>query len=219
MIFLDSGDISEIKKFNALGIIRGCTTNPTIMLRDGVRDLEKAIRDISTEIYPYELSVEVTSNDKEEMIDQATYFDSLCPNVNVKIPIHGPLGELHYLEVIEELSKSGISINATACMSAQQLLLAALAGADYVSLFGGRVDDMGHNCISEIKKMRKLIDRFNLETRIIIGSVRSVNNIITWLSVGADIVTCPPNILEKMIIHPYTSLTVQQFLRDSKKGV
>ena len=230
MIFLDSGDINEIRKFLGMGIIRGVTTNPTIMKRDGITDIDTAIKEIGNCIYPYPLSIEVTSNNYPEMMEQAIHFTSInsdvydvfgfeedMVNINVKIPIHGPNGEMDYLNVISDLTDEGIEVNATAIMSTQQLLLAAMAGARYVSLFGGRVNNMGYNAIGQIKQMRKLIDRFDLDTELIIGSVRENINIIEWLCAGADIVTVPPKILDSMIVHPYTKETVQQFLDDAKE--
>ena len=230
MIFLDSGDINEIRKFLGMGIIRGVTTNPTIMKRDGITDIDTAIKEIGNCIYPYPLSIEVTSNNYPEMMEQAIHFTSInsdvydvfgfeedMVNINVKIPIHGPNGEMDYLNVISDLTDEGIEVNATAIMSTQQLLLAAMAGARYVSLFGGRVNNMGYNAIGQIKQMRKLIDRFDLDTELIIGSVREAINVTEWLVHGADIVTVPPKILDSMIVHPYTKETVQQFLDDAKE--
>jgi transaldolase len=119
--------------------------------------------------------------------------------------------------VIHELSeKHNVSVNATAMMSAQQCLLAALAGADYVSLFGGRVNNMGYNACDEISKLRTVLDYQNLNAKIIIGSTREVLNVIEWLEAGADIVTVVPDLINGMIVHPYSKETVQMFLRDAK---
>lgn len=221
-IFLDSSDIDEIRRFHKMGIIRGVTTNPTIMFKDGLTGgldgIKQRALEIAELIKPYPVSVEVTTNDRKGMIDQAIEFSKLSDNIVVKITIHGPKGELDNLEVIHELeTKHDIRINVTAMMSAQQSFLAALAGATYVSIFGGRVNNMGYNCISEIKKLRKLLDDFNLKSRIIIGSTREVLNIIEWLEAGAHIVTVVPKLLEGMIVHPYTKETVQMFLDDSEK--
>ena len=103
-------------------------------------------------------------------------------------------------------------------MSAQQCFLAAMAGATYVSLFGGRINNMGYNCIEELRKTRKLLDQFNLKAKIIAASTREVLNVVEWFEAGAHIVTVIPNILEGMLIHPYTKETVQQFLRDASKS-
>lgn len=220
-IFLDSGDLKEVKKYLRMGIIRGVTTNPTILLKSGVnrglKNIKKRVVEIAKIIQPYPLFVEVTSNDKAVMIKQAREFVTWKDNIVVKIPVHGPKGELANLEVAHQLeTKYQIRINVTAIMSAQQCLLAALAGATYVSLFGGRINDIGYNCVEEIKKARNLMDTFNLKAKIIVGSTREVLNIMEWLMAGADFVTALPPLLEKMIIHPYTKETIQQFLQDAR---
>ena len=222
-IFLDTGKIEEVEKYMKMGIIRGVTTNPTILLKDGITGGMQAIKEQSVEIAniiaPYPLSVEVTTNDKQGMIDQAREFSKWAENICVKITIHGPNGELENLEAVHELeTKHNVRINVTAMMSAQQCLLAALAGATYVSLFGGRVNNMGYNACDEITKLRKVLDQFDLKSEIIIGSTREVLNIIEWLSAGAHIVTVVPHLLEGMLIHPYTKETVKMFLDDAKKA-
>ncbi len=222
-IFVDSGDIKEIRKFMKMGILQGVTTNPTILLKDGVKggidQIKDHAREIADTIHPYPISIEVTSNEKDEMVQQAREFCRWSDNIVVKIAIHGPNGELDNLEVIHILEKQyDIRVNVTAMMSAQQCFLAILAGATYVSLFGGRVNNMGYNCIEEIKKTRKLIDESALKAKIIVGSTREVLNVVEWLIAGAHIVTVAPKLLEGMIVHPYTKETVQQFLRDAKKA-
>jgi len=153
-----------------------------------------------------------------QMIEEAKDFATWAKNVNVKIPIHGPNGELENLEVINELeNKHNVRINVTAMMSAQQCFLAAMAGATYVSLFGGRVNNMGYNSIDEIKKLRLLLDDFDLKAKIIMGSTREVLNIVEWLVAGAHIVTATPKLIEGMIVHPYSKETVQMFLNDAIK--
>lgn len=221
-IFLDTGRVEEIEKFLKMDIIRGVTTNPTILLKSGITGGMKGIKERSIEIAnliaPYPLSVEVTSKDPHEMIDQAKEFVLWANNINVKITIHGPNGELDNLEVVHKLeTECGIRVNVTAMMSAQQCFLAAMAGATYVSLFGGRVNNMGYNCVEEIRKLRLLIDQFGLKAQIIIGSIREVLNVIEWLVAGAHIVTVTPKFLEEMIVHPYSKETVQMFLRDAGK--
>jgi transaldolase len=162
--------------------------------------------------------VEVTTNDTAKMIEQAQELAAIAKNVNVKITIHGPAGELNNLEVIHELEeKRNIRVNATAMMSAQQCLLAAMAGATYVSLFGGRINNMGYNTCDEITKLRNILDEFEFKAKIIVGSTREILNVIEWLGAGAHYVTVVPNILEGMITHPYTKETVQMFLADAAK--
>jgi len=147
-IFIDTGKIEEIQKYHEMGIIRGVTTNPTILVKDGVTGgmagVKKRSIEIAKLIDPLPLSVEVTSNDTQKMLDQAVEFSQWAKNINVKITIHGPNGELDNLKVIHELeTKHDIRINVTAMMSVQQCFLAAMAGATYVSIFGGRVNNMG----------------------------------------------------------------------------
>ena len=221
-IYLDTGNLSEIETFHKMGIIRGVTTNPTILLREGVTGGMAGIRErtqqIAEMIAPLPLSVEVTSNDRLEMIEQAIKFCEWADNINVKITIHGPHGELLNLEVIHELEKQkNIRVNVTAMMSAQQCFLAAMAGATWVSIFGGRVNNMGYNSCAEITRLRKLLDQFELQAQIIVGSTREILNITEWLEAGAHIVTVSPELLKGMIVHPYSKETVQMFLRDAEK--
>ena len=220
-IFLDTGKIEEIEKYLKMGVIRGVTTNPTILVKCGVTRGKDAIKRRSVEIAglisPYPLSVEVISNDPEVMLQQAQEFSGWAENINVKIPIHGPNGELHYLDLAHHLEKNlNIRVNVTAMMSAQQCFLAALSGATYVSLFGGRVNNMGYNCVEEIRKLRTLLDRFELKSKIIVGSTREVLNVIEWLEAGAHIVTATPSLLEGMLVHPFSKETVQMFLKDAQ---
>ena len=221
-IFLDTGKIEDIKTYLAMGIIRGVTTNPTILLRDGVSGgmagIQKRTIEIAKLIDPLPLSVEVITNDRNEMIEQAKTFSAWASNINVKITIHGPNGETENVEVIHELeSKHNIRVNVTAMMSAQQCLLAAMAGATYVSIFGGRVNNMGYNACVEINKLRDLLEKLNLNAQIIVGSTREVLNVIEWFQAGAHIVTVTPSLIKGMIVHPYTKETVQMFLNDANE--
>ncbi|PIQ84440.1 MAG: transaldolase [Candidatus Omnitrophica bacterium CG11_big_fil_rev_8_21_14_0_20_63_9] len=223
-IFLDTGRPEEIEKYHALGIIRGVTTNPTILSKDGVTGgwgaIERRSKEIAELIHPLPLSVEVTVNEPEEMLEQARMFAAWAPNINVKIPIHGPEGGTENLQIVHELeTKEDIRVNVTAMMSAQQCLLAAMAGATYVSLFGGRVNNMGYDARQEIRRLRALLDAFGSPAKIIVGSTREVLNIIEWFEAGADIVTTVPQLLEPMLVHPYSKETVQMFLSDSAKLV
>lgn len=222
MLFLDTGDMEEIKRFTRMGVIRGVTTNPTILFKCGVTGGMEGVKQRSIEIArlidPYPLSVEVTTNDPRRMVKQAQEFSKWAKNINVKITIHGPNGELDNLEVVHKLeTEHDIRINVTAMMSAQQCLVASLAGATYVSLFGGRVNNMGYNCVGEIRKIRSLIDNFGLKSKIIVGSTREILNVVEWLEAGAHIVTVTPNLLKGMIVHPYSKETVQMFLKDAEK--
>lgn len=221
-IFIDSSKISEIEKYHRMGIVRGVTTNPTIMFKDGVKGGMNGIKQRATEIAelvsPYPVSVEVMTNDRDKMLEQAIEFSGWAKNINVKITIHGPNGELDNLEVVHKLeTEHDVRVNVTAMMSAQQCLLAALSGATFVSIFGGRVNNMGYDCCEEIRKLRCLLDQFGLKSSIIVGSTREVLNIVEWLDAGAHIVTVTPSLIEGMIVHPYSKETVQMFLRDAEK--
>ncbi len=221
-IFLDTCVLAEIERFHSMGIIRGVTTNPTIMVKEGVTGgmsgVEARSKEIARLIDPLPLSVEVTTNDKELVIEQAQTFSSWAENINVKVTVHGPSGELINMKIIHELENThDIRVNVTAMMSAQQCFLAALSGATYVSIFGGRVNNMGYNASDEITRLRKLLDSFELLAKIIVGSTREVLNVIDWLEAGAHIVTVMPNLLVGMLVHPYTKETVQMFLRDGAK--
>ncbi len=222
-IFLDTGSLDDIEQYLRMGIIRGVTTNPTILLQNGVTGGMPAIKERSIEIAklidPLPLSVEVTSNDRNRALEEALSFASWADNINVKVTIHGPSGEIENLELIHELeTEHDVRVNVTAMMSAQQCFLAALAGATYVSIFGGRVNNMGYNSNDEIRKLRRLLDRFNLEAKIIVGSTREVLNVVEWLDAGADIVTVVPKFIKGMIVHPYSKETVQMFMEDAAKA-
>ncbi len=218
-IFLDTGRLEEIRTYHALGIIRGVTTNPTILVKDGVtggwEGIEQRCREIANLVDPLPVSVEVTTNEPGEMLEQAQLFSRWAPNINVKIPIHGPEGGVDNLKLVHALeTQHNIRVNVTAMMSAQQCMLAAMAGATYVSLFGGRVNNMGYNACHEIRRLRGLLDAFGSRAKIIVGSTREALNVIEWFEAGADIVTAMPMLLEVMLVHPFSKETVQMFLRD-----
>ena len=222
-IYLDTGRIEDVERFMRMGIIRGVTTNPTILLKAGVTGGKEAIARRSVEIAkiiaPLPLSVEVTTNEPEEMIAQAREFAGWAENIVVKITIHGPEGEIENLEVVHVLeAQHQIRVNVTAMMSAQQCLVAALAGGSFVSLFGGRVNNMGYNCVEEIRKARRILDAQGLKAKIIAGSTREILNVVEWLDAGAHIVTVVPELLKGMIVHPYSKETVRMFLDDAKRA-
>lgn len=221
-IFLDTGSIDEIRKYHALGIIRGVTTNPTILVQGGVAGgwagIEKHCKEIAALMEPLPVSVEVITNEPEEMLEQALLFAAWAKNINVKIPIHGPDGGTENLRLVHELeTRRNVRVNVTAMMSAQQGLLAAMAGATYVSIFGGRVNNMGYDSRQEIRRLRGLLDAFGSPAKIIVGSTREVLNIIEWFEAGADIVTAVPSLIEGMLVHPYSKETVRMFLEDGRK--
>jgi len=222
-IFLDTSNFEDVKKYHAMGIIRGVTTNPTILLKEGLTGGIDEMKDravaIARLINPAPLSVEVTTNDRDEMLAQAQEMSSWAPNIVVKITIHGPEGELDNLEVVHQCETvHDIRVNVTAMMSAQQCLLAAMAGASYVSILSGRVNNMGYNAIDEIRRLRRLLDAYQLKSRIIAASTREVINVIDWLDAGAHIVTVVPKFIDGMIVHPYSKETVKMFLDDAARA-
>jgi transaldolase len=205
-----------------MGVVRGVTTNPSILLRDGVRGglpgIEERARAIAKLIAPLPLSMEVTTADPATIREQAIRMASWADNIVVKVTVHGPDGELEPMEIVHELeSRHGVRVNVTAMMSAQQLFLAAMAGATYVSIFAGRVNNMGYDVREELRKARILIDRCHLNAQIIAGSTREVLNVVEWLDAGAHVVTVLPDFLRGMLVHPYSKETVQQFLRDAAR--
>ena len=221
-IFLDTGNLQEIRKYHALGFVRGVTTNPTILSKEGISGgwagLERRCKEIAALIDPLPLSVEVTTNEPGDMRAQARRVVGWAANINVKIPIHGPDGGTENLQLVHELeTHENIRVNVTAMMSAQQCLLAAMAGATYVSLFGGRVNNMGYNSCQEISRLRDLLDAFGSSAKIIVGSTREVLNIVEWFEAGADIVTATPQLVEGMLVHPYSKETVKMFLEDGAR--
>ncbi|MFZ2455036.1 MAG: transaldolase family protein [Candidatus Altiarchaeia archaeon] len=221
-IFLDTCEIEEIKKYHGMGIIRGVTTNPTILVKSGVTGgldgIKKRCVEIAKIIRPLPLSIELTNNDTSKMLEQAIEFSKWADNAVIKVPIHGPHGELENIRIIHELEVNhDVRVNVTAMMSAQQGILAALAGATYVSLFCGRVNNMGYNSVDEISKLRRVLDIQDLDARIICASTREVLNVIEWLDAGAHLVTVLPNLIEGMLVHPYSKETVKMFISDAMK--
>lgn len=217
-IFIDSADIDEIRKWVACGVADGVTTNPSIMLKDGAYDFAKRAKEIAALIGLRPLSVEVTTNDLNEMREQARELAQLAPNVVIKIPIINQDG-VPCLGVIRDLEDSGIRVNATAIMSFGQVVLAAKAGATYASIFAGRVADEGHRAGDLIGMSVSWLERWNFKTRIIVGSIRGVMDVQEAAAAGAHVITIPPAIIAKMVDHKYTRETVRQFLADAEKAL
>ena len=216
-IFADTSDITEITKWLRRGVLDGVTTNPSIMFRDGVRDMEKAAREIAEVLDGRPISVEVTSNDSDEMLVQARTYAKWAPNIVVKVPIINEDG-VPCLEVIHALSQEGIKINTTAMLSFNQVMMAAKAGSHYLSVFAGRVADEGHDPSVLINIASRWLDRWGLG-KILVGSIRSVLDIQTAAGAGAHIVTVPPAILEKAVDHKYSRETVRGFNADARKAL
>jgi transaldolase len=217
-IFVDSASVTEIKKWLEMGVIDGVTTNPTIMLNDGVYDAEAGTKEIAALVHPRPVSVEVTTNDLDEMLIQGQRFASWAPNLVVKIPQITQDGIPCY-GVIRELESEGIKVNATTALSLGQVILAAKAGATYISIFAGRVSDEGGNAPEVIRKSVDWLEHWKYKSKIIVGSIRSVGDVLSAAIAGAHIITIPPQFLNKMADHKYTRETVRQFVTDAKKAL
>jgi len=217
-IYIDSANLKEIEKWLNYGVIDGVTTNPSIMLKDGVYDVEAGRKKIARLIDPLPISVEVTTNDSKEMIEQARRLAALGHNIVVKIPVENEFGVPCY-GLIGQLEKSGVTVNATAIMSFGQIILAAKAGASYVSLFAGRVADEGGNSPEVIVESVEWLEHWEYKSQLIVGSIRSVGDILNAATAGAHIITIPPQYLSKMADHKYTRETVKEFIADSKSAL
>jgi transaldolase len=217
-VFVDSADQKQIEHWLDQGVVDGVTTNPSIMFKDGATDLEECARRLASLIGEKPLSVEVTSNDCGVMVEQARTFATWARNIVIKIPIVNEFGE-SCLGVMHRLSQEGIGVNATAIMSFNQAMLAAKAGATYVSIFAGRVADEGNDPAVTIRNVRRWLDDWELSSHIIVGSIRSVMDIQNAALAGAHIITVPPQFLPKMVDHRYTRETVRQFVNDAEKTI
>jgi transaldolase len=216
-IFLDSSNLDEMKKWMEQGVVDGVTTNPSIMLKDGVKDLESCTRQICKMLGERPVSIEVTSNDHEEMLQEARAFADWGSSIVIKIPVVNQDG-VSSLGVIHTLTEENIAVNATAILSFNQAVLAAKAGATYVSIFAGRIADEGNDPAVTIKNVRAWLDMWGYTAKIIVGSMRGAIDIQTAALAGAHIVTIPPPLLPKMIDHKYSRETVRQFNEDSAKA-
>jgi transaldolase len=217
-IYIDSANIGKIGRWLDMGVIDGVTTNPSIMFADGVYDAEAGARKIAKLINPKPLSVEVTTNDLDKMLEQARIFASWAPNIVVKIPQETQDGMPCY-GVVRQLEKDGIKVNATAALSLGQVILAAKAGASYISIFMGRLADEGGNAPEVIRNAVEWLEHWHYKSRIIIGSIRSVADILSSAINKAHIITIPPQFLDKMSDHKYTRETVKQFTNDAAKAL
>jgi len=217
-IFLDSADYGEIEHWLRQGLVDGVTTNPSIMFKDGVYELEEGARRLCTLLAGRPVSVEVATNQREEMLRQARRFAGWASNVVVKIPIVTEEGE-SCLGVMNVLNGEGIRVNATAILSFNQAILAAKAGATYVSIFAGRIADEGNDPSVVVRNVRSWLDEWGRSAKIIVGSIRTVMDVQNAALAGAHIITIPPQFLPKMVDHKYSRDTVRQFNRDAEKAL
>lgn len=209
-IFADTADLNELKELISLGVVDGCTTNPTILVKAGNKDYTTQIKQI-LELVKGPVSIEVITNDTEEMIKQAREFASWGKNVVVKIPMN-----INGLKAVAVLSKENIKTNVTACMSTKQAVIAAKAGATYVSLFWARISDMGYDAKRTVEDTVKIFEMHKFKTKIILGSFRQISHINDALMTGAHVLTIPTKLLVEMAWNPRTDSTINEFLEQWK---
>ncbi|MEO2508660.1 fructose-6-phosphate aldolase [Clostridium paraputrificum] len=210
-IFLDTANIEDIKEINSLGVIHGVTTNPSLIAKEK-RDLKETLNEIAS-IVDGPISGEVISLDYENMIKEAEELASIHKNIVVKIPM-----TYDGLKAVSYLSKKGIRTNVTLIFSAAQALLAARAGASYVSPFLGRLDDIGSNGLILIEDISEIFNVHNIQTEIIAASIRNPIHVIEAAKLGANIGTLPPSVIRALINHPLTDAGIEKFKEDWEKA-
>lgn len=211
-IFLDTADLGEIRRAAAAGLIDGVTTNPSLLANvAGDRDPMEIFLEIC-EAIDGPVSAEVVALDTETMVDEGTRLAAVHPNIAVKVPLTED-----GLVACRELSSRDIPVNVTLCFSAPQALLAAKAGAAYISPFIGRLDDISHDGMELIRQIRLIYDNYGMRTEILAASLRHPRHVVESLEVGADVATLPPGVLHKLIRHPLTDLGLAAFLADWEK--
>lgn len=210
-IFLDTANIEQIGQAARLGVISGVTTNPSLLAKESTADYESVTKKICS-IVDGPVSAEVISEDAEAMIVEAHIKAAWAPNVNIKIPITAD--GLHATAV---LHKENIKVNMTLCFSANQALLGALAGANYVSIFVGRLDDAGQDGMQVVEEVLDILDNYpDLNTEVIAASIRHPQHCTQAALAGAHIATVPYSVLMQMIQHPMTDIGIKKFLADWK---
>ncbi len=208
--FVDSADVAAIRELTELGLVDGVTTNPSLILKSG-RD----IMDVTAEICALvggPVSAEVVALEADAMIAEGRKLAGIAPNIAVKLPL-----TWEGLKACKVLSGEGRMVNVTLCFSAPQALLAAKAGASFISPFIGRLDDMAIDGIDLIADIRTIYDNYGFETQILAASVRTVNHVLEVARIGADVMTAPPEVIRKLAVHPLTDAGLAQFLSDWEK--
>lgn len=210
-VLLDSADRAQVDYWLDCGVIDGVTTNPLIMAREGVSYDHKTLVGLAEAIAPRPLHLEVTAPGGDELLAQAHLLSGLAANVVVKVPVITPGGE-PCLPAINALHGAGVRVNATACLSMGQAVLAAKAGAEFVSIFVGRIDDEGGDGAEVVASTRRWLDRWGLDTRIISASLRGTADVRRSWEAGTDCVTVPPAVLSRLCDHKYGRHTVGEFV-------
>lgn len=209
-IFLDTANVEHIREASSWGIIDGVTTNPTLIAREG-RDFRETVKEICG-IVDGPISAEVVSMKSDEMVEEAKELATIHKNIVIKVPLM-PEG----LKTVKRLNEVDIKTNATLIFSANQALLAAKAGATYVSPFIGRLDDIGHIGMDIVRDTMIIFDNYNFETQVIVASIRNPIHVIDAAIVGAHVATVPYAVLQKMVKHSLTDVGIERFLADWEK--
>ena len=208
--FIDTADVSEIKELSSSGLLDGVTTNPSLIKKSG-RNINEVIAEIC-DIVPGPVSAEVAATNYEEMLKEAEVLKAIAKNVTIKVPL-----TWDGLKACRALRNDDVLVNVTLCFSASQALLAAKAGATFISPFVGRLDDIGLNGMDLISDICEIYTNYpNLNTEILVASIRNTNHVIDAAKIGADVVTLPPNVLKQLISHPLTDNGLKAFLDDWK---
>ncbi len=210
-LFLDTANLEDIKKYASWGLVDGVTTNPSLVAKEGVA-FEKRVKEIC-KVIKGPVSAEVISQDAKGMIAEGKKYASWAKNIYIKCPMT-PQG----LIATQALTKIGIKVNVTLVFSAAQALLAAKAGAAFVSPFIGRIDDMGQGGMELIEEIAMIYSNYNFKTEILVASVRTPRQVAEAAMIGAQICTVPADIFEKLIKHPLTDLGLEKFLADWSKS-
>ena len=209
-IFLDTANIEHIIEANSLGVIDGVTTNPSLIAKEG-RKFEEVVKEICT-IVDGPISAEAVTEKSETMFEEAKELSKIHPNVVIKVPMTA-----EGLKVTKMCKKAGIKTNVTLIFSANQALLAAKAGASYVSPFVGRIDDMTEYGMELVRRISLIFANYNIDTEIIVASVRNPIHVLEAAEAGADISTIPYKVLMQMVKHPLTDIGIKKFLADWEK--
>lgn len=209
-LFLDTANVDHIREINEWGVLSGVTTNPSLVSREG-RGMRECLEEIAR-IVSGPVSAEAVSLDTEGMIREARELASIAENINVKIPM-SPQG----LAAVSRLSKEGIKTNMTLVFSANQALLAAAAGATFVSPFVGRLDDVGNNGMAVVEEIVDIFDTYGIPTQVIAASLRHPMHVVQAARAGAHIATIPHEVMIKMVQHPLTEIGIRKFLEDYEK--
>lgn len=206
-LFIDTANVSEIKNAADMGILSGVTTNPSLVAKEG-RDFLQVLKEI-VEIVDGPISAEVVSLDADSMVAEGIPLAEIHPNIVIKVPMTG-----EGLKAVHRFAKRGIKTNVTLVFSANQALLAARAGATFVSPFIGRLDDISYNGVELIRDISTIFDIHGIETEIIAASIRHPIHVTEAALAGAHIATCPYGVLDRMIKHPLTDQGIERFLAD-----